>query len=148
MLQPNYCDSRVLHGSAPLTVLFGISSFWDEIRHRRLSLAQAGAPAPVKGAIFYNDLLDFKKLGGKHTQIVEGDKVKWVYLKQNPYKIETLSFLDYDLPEEIEEFLLKYVDRPRAFDTILKNKLESFYEDLNWGGLNLNPTVEQFFKFI
>ena len=109
---------------------------------------QAGAPAPVKGAIFYNDLLDFKKLGGKHTQIVEGDKVKWVYLKQNPYKIETLSFLDYDLPEEIEEFLLKYVDRPRAFDTILKNKLESFYEDLNWGGLNLNPTVEQFFKFI
>lgn len=44
--QPNFCDSRVLHSSAPLTVLFGVSTFWDEIKHRRASLAQVdGATA-------------------------------------------------------------------------------------------------------
>ena len=47
--EPNFCDARALHGSAPLTVLFGISKFWDDIRHRRVSLAQA-AGEPVDAA--------------------------------------------------------------------------------------------------
>ena len=34
-----------------------------------------------------------------------------------------------------------------SFDTILKNKLESFYQDLGWGNLTLNTYVQQFFKF-
>ena len=83
----------------------------------------------------------------KHTQIVEGDKIKWVYLKDNPYKIDTIGFLDFDLPEKIRDFIEKYVDIPRSFDTILKNKLESFYQDLGWGNLTLNTYVQQFFKF-
>ena len=38
------------------------------------------APVGVKAAVRYNDLLKFKNLDKKHTQIVEGDKIKWVYL--------------------------------------------------------------------
>tara|TARA_R110000803_G_scaffold72118_1_gene135636 strand:- start:765 stop:3392 length:2628 start_codon:yes stop_codon:yes gene_type:complete len=105
------------------------------------------APVGVKAAVRYNDLLKFKRLDTTHTQIVEGDKIKWVYLKDNPYKIDTIGFLDYDLPDKIREFIEVYVDRPRAFNTILKNKLESFYEDLDWGNLTLNTYVQQFFKF-
>lgn len=106
-----------------------------------------GAPAPVKGAIYYNDLLRFKGLNNKHNLIIDGDKVKWVYLKDNPYKIEMISFFDYDLPKEIRSFIETYVDRNKAFNTILKNKLESFYKDLNWGALTLNPYSQQFFSF-
>jgi len=40
----NYCDARVLHSSAPLTVLFGISTFWSEIKKRRAALALIQAP--------------------------------------------------------------------------------------------------------
>ena len=105
------------------------------------------APVGVKAAVRYNDLLKFKRLDTQHTQVVEGDKIKWVYLKDNPYKIDTIGFLDFDLPEKIREFIETYVDRPKAFNTILKNKLESFYEDLNWGNLTLNTYVQQFFKF-
>lgn len=46
--QPNYCDTRVLHSSAPLTVLFGVSTFWDEIKHRRASLVETGNLATDK----------------------------------------------------------------------------------------------------
>ena len=105
------------------------------------------APVGVKAAVRYNDLLKFKDLDKKHTQIVEGDKIKWVYLKDNPYKIDTIGFLDFDLPDKIRQFIETYVDRPKAFNTILKNKLESFYEDLDWGNLTLNTYVQQFFKF-
>ena len=105
------------------------------------------APVGVKAAVRYNDLLKFKDLDKKHTQIVEGDKIKWVYLRDNPYKIDTLGFLDFDLPKPIRKFIKEYVDIPKSFDTILKNKLESFYEDLGWGKLTLNTYVQQFFQF-
>ena len=105
------------------------------------------APVGVKAAVRYNDLLKFKGLDKKHTQIVEGDKIKWVYLRDNPYKIDTMGFLDFDLPKPIRNFIEVYVDIPRSFDTILKNKLESFYQDLGWGNLTLNTYVQQFFKF-
>jgi len=105
------------------------------------------APVGVKAAVRYNDLLKFKGLDKKHTQIVEGDKIKWVYLRDNPYKIDTMGFLDFDLPDPIRKFIEEYVDIPRSFDTILKNKLESFYEDLGWGKLTLNTYVQQFFQF-
>ena len=105
------------------------------------------APVGVKAAVRYNDLLKFKGLDKKHTQIVEGDKIKWVYLRDNPYKIDTIGFLDFDLPKSIHNFIGEYVDIPKSFDTILKNKLESFYEDLGWGKLTLNTYVQQFFNF-
>jgi DNA polymerase elongation subunit (family B) len=59
------------------------------------------APAPVKAAIKYNDLLTFWGLDKQHSRIVQGDKVKWIYLKNNPYKIEALAFLDFDMPEKM-----------------------------------------------
>jgi len=111
------------------------------------STFETKAPVQVKAAVRYNDLIKFKKLNNKHSYITNGDKIKWVYLKPNPYKINTMAFLEFDLPKEIKEFIEKYVDRQKAFDTILKNKLESFYQDLNWGNLNLNPTVAKFFTF-
>ena len=105
------------------------------------------APVGVKAAVRYNDLLKFKGLDKKHTQIVEGDKIKWVYLRDNPYKIDTIGFLDFDLPKPIRKFIEEYVDIPKSFDTILKNKLESFYQDLGWGNLTLNTYVQKFFNF-
>ena len=92
-------------------------------------------------------MLKFKGLDKKYTQIVEGDKIKWVYLKDNPYKIDTMGFLDFDLPDPIRKFIKEYVDIPKSFDTILKNKLESFYEDLGWGKLTLNTYTQRFFNF-
>ena len=108
---------------------------------------KTGAPVNVKAAVRYNDFLKFKGLDKKHSQIVAGDKIKWVYLKDNPYKIDTMGFLDFDFPKEIRTFVEQYIDRDKAFDSILKNKLESFYKDLSWGSLTLNTHVNNFFSF-
>jgi len=104
-----------------------------------------GAPAAVKAAVRYNDLIRFWKLDGKHNLIAQGEKIKWVYLKPNPYQIEELAFLEYDMPEKIRIFLDEYADRGKIFDSILLNKLEGFYSDLEWN-LNLNPYINQFFE--
>jgi hypothetical protein len=62
----------------------------------------------VKKNIKYNDLLTFWGLDKQHSRIVQGDKIKWIYLKDNPYKIEALAFLDFDMPHKIKELLDKY----------------------------------------
>jgi DNA polymerase elongation subunit (family B) len=110
------------------------------------SLIKTGAPAPVKAAIKYNDMLRFWKLEKQHSYIVQGDKVKWMYLKDNPYKIEALAFLDFDMPVKIREMLNMYADKNKSFESILESKLEGFYHDLGWT-LNLNPYKTMFFNF-
>ena len=103
-----------------------------------------GAPAAVKAAIRYNDLLRFWKLDKKHELITNGTKIKWIYLKPNPYHIEEIAFLNYDMPEKINTFIEQYADRKKVFESILLNKLEGFYSDMEWT-LNLNPYINQFF---
>jgi len=105
-----------------------------------------GAPAPVRAAIRYNDLLRLWQLDRKYNLITMADKVKWIYLKDNPYKIEALAFFDYEMPEKIVDFLDTYADRQKVFDSILLNKLEGFFSDLGWS-LNLNPYVNALKSF-
>ena len=102
-----------------------------------------GAPAAVKAAIRYNDLLRFWKLDRNYNAITKVDKIKWVYLKDNPYKIEALAFLDYDMPDKIKDFLEQFADRKNVFESILLNKLEGFFTDLEWE-LSLNPYANAF----
>jgi hypothetical protein len=105
-----------------------------------------GAPAAVRAVIRYNDLLNFWGLNKKHPQITQGDKIKWIYLKPNPYQIDAIAFLEWDIPEKIHTFITQHADRKKIFESILLNKLEGFYNDLGWT-LNLNPYKEMFFKF-
>jgi hypothetical protein len=97
-----------------------------------------GAPAPVRATIRYNDLLRLWQLDKKYNLITMADKVKFIYLKDNPYKIEALAFQSHDIPEKINDFLERYADRQKVFDTILLNKLSGFFSDLSWS-LDLNP---------
>ena len=146
--------AKVLSPDTPITILGNPTSVktLDKYvasppRHGEMfSIIAQGAPAPVKAAIKYNDLLTFWKLDKEHSKIVQGDKVKWIYLKDNPYKIEALAFLDFDIPEKIRILLAQYADTNKSFETILESKLEGFYHDLGWS-LNLNPYRNMFFSF-
>ena len=111
-----------------------------------LTELKKGAPANVKAAVKYNDLLRFWQLDKQHSPIVQGDKIKWIYLIDNPYKIEAIGFLSFDVPDRMRKFLNDYADRKKSFETILQSKLENFYTDLGWT-LNLNPNINKFFQF-
>jgi hypothetical protein len=107
---------------------------------------EKGAPAPVRATIKYNDLLRLWKLDKQYNYITQASKIKWIYLKDNPYKIEALAFIEGELPDKIKEFLDQYADRKKVFETILLNKLEGFFNDLGWS-LDLNPHLDKFASF-
>ena len=145
---------QILDGSIPLTQLGNPTSVktlnkYTERKARAgemFSIIAKGAPASVRSTIIYNDLLKFWGLSNQHKMITQGEKIKWIYLKPNPYQINAISFLDFDLPEKIRIFIEEYADRDKIFDSILLNKLEGFYSDLGWV-LNLNPYKDIFFNF-
>ena len=104
-------------------------------------------PINTKAAIYYNDLIRFKKLDKKHNTLQIGDKMFIAYLKDNPYRIDVIGFNGYDDPEFITEFIEKYLDKVQLFDSILRNKLETLYEDLKWGRPIFNSSINKFFTF-
>jgi hypothetical protein len=78
----------------------------------------------------------------------DGDKVKWVYLKQNPYGLDGLAFKGYDDAPEIMDLVKTYIDYDKIFERELLKKLEDFYGALGWGEvLSSAKTAEQFFAF-
>ena len=103
-------------------------------------------PINSRSAIIYNDLLRFKKLNKKYPEFRIGDKMYIAYLKPNPYRLNVMGCNGYNDPPEIQEFIEKYIDRGIIFESIMKNKLESIYNDLEWK-LNLNPIQSKFFNF-
>ena len=144
---------QILDGSIPLTELGNPQAVKKLNKYtarkaragEMFSIMEKGAPAAVKATVVYNDLLRFWGLHKNHASIAQGDKVKWIYLKQNPYQVDAIAFLEWDLPEKMRIFIEQYADRKKIFESILLNKLEGFYSDLGWT-LNLNPYQQMFFN--
>lgn len=89
-------------------------------------------PAHIKASINYNRLLKHFKLNNKHTFIRDGDKIKWVVLKTNPYELKEIAFKGKEDPKQIMEFIEKYTDFQEIFNAELLNKVEAFYSALKW----------------
>ena len=104
------------------------------------------APINTKAAIFYNDLLRFKKLDKKYPCFTEGDKMKYIQLKDNPYRIDVIGITNND-PDFIKELIETYADREEGFEATLMNKLRGVYEDLGWEFVDFNEKASKFFKF-
>jgi len=107
-----------------------------------------GTPAHVKAALTYNEMIKYHKLQNQYEPLKGGDKIKWVYLKQNPYGLGAIGFNGYNDPPQIMELINTYIDYDKIFERELLGKLEDFYGALGWGEvLSSTKTAEKFFSF-
>ena len=108
-----------------------------------------GTPAQAKAALAYNDLLKIWNLDKDVPPIFHGQKIKWVYLKQNEYGIEGIAMkADGTDPDRVIAFIEQYVDRNAMYEQELKGKLLDFYNVLNWSWPNeTDVKLEEFFSF-
>tara|TARA_B110000971_G_scaffold39643_1_gene38657 strand:- start:551 stop:2038 length:1488 start_codon:yes stop_codon:yes gene_type:complete len=108
----------------------------------------SGSPAHVKASIAYNQLLKHYGLDKTHAPLRDGDKIKWVYLKQNPFGLDAVALNGYDDPKEIMDLVTTYINYDKIFERELLKKLEDFYGALGWGAvLSSTKTAEKFFSF-
>jgi DNA polymerase elongation subunit (family B) len=137
---------RPIHEIAKNSAVKNLSKYSP--KKRQLFHMEKGAPAHVKAAILYNDCLTHFKAPFKYSPMKDGDKIKWVYLKNNPLGIDGLGFTGYDDPDEIVDFIATYTDHNRIFEAELKGKLQDFYNALGWGEvMSEQKNAEKFFSF-
>lgn len=108
---------------------------------------QKKCPPNTKGAIIYNDLIKFNELDKTHSQIQIGDKIYLMYLKHNPYMINTIAIKGYDDPKFIIDLIEEFIDRDKLFETILEEKIQKIYDDMRWGTVVFNSFISDYFNF-
>lgn len=107
-----------------------------------------GVPINVKSAMVYNDCLEHFNCSFKYAPFKSGDKIKYVYLKNNPYGFSTMAFNGHNDPAEVLEIANTFIDRKKMFEKELTRKLQDFYDALNWGDVESNKrNAEKFFTF-
>jgi DNA polymerase elongation subunit (family B) len=87
-------------------------------------------PMHVRGSLLYNFHLTKKGLTKKYESIQEGDKIKFLYLKEpNPISENCIAFIG-ELPKELE--LTKYVDYNTMFEKTFVEPLSAILECMGW----------------
>jgi DNA polymerase elongation subunit (family B) len=117
-------------------------------KHRELFNFEGGSTAQCKAALAYNDML--KKYEINETEpILHGGKIKWVYLKENPFGLTGMAFKDDDKdPKIIMDFINQYIDRTAIWNAELEKKLNDFYNAMRWEMYSEDAeTIDQFFSF-
>lgn len=115
----------------------------------QLGAFEKGTPAHVKSALTYNALLKHFHIDNLYEGIKDGDKIRWLYLKQNPYNLEAVAFKGDNDPEQILDIITTYIDYDALFEKELQKKIEDFYGALNWGNIptKVNQRANDFFAF-
>ena len=132
--------------SIPEAAVKNISKYLP--KKRSLFEMEKGVPAHVKAAILYNDCLTHFKSPYKYEPMKDGDKIKWVYLKNNPLGLDGLAFNGWNDPPEILNFIETYIDHNKTFERELKKKLQDFYDAVGWGDVvSEQRSAEKFFEF-
>jgi DNA polymerase elongation subunit (family B) len=101
-----------------------------------------GTPIHVRGAILYNKYLKQHKLTKKYESVVNGDRLKFTYLKvPNPIQENVIAYPDV-LPEEFK--LHRYVDYDLQFEKTFIEPLNFILKAVGWSAEE-QATLEDFF---
>ena len=106
------------------------------------SIYKKGTPIHVKGALIYNHHILKNKLQRKYPLIKDGDKIKFLMLRQpNTVKDTVISF-STKIPYEFD--LHKYVDYETQFTKTFTDPLRFVLDSIGWK-LEREATLESFF---
>ena len=124
----------------------GIGKYEVKDSENAFSQYKKGTPVHVKSAINYNSLIDYWYEGKKYGKITNGNKIKWVYLKENEFGFDTIAYKGYEDPPQVLEMIRNYIDHKKMFEQAMSKKIGMFYKALKWGGVEDKTTsMNRFF---
>ena len=130
----------------------GVKGIWkymekkDKENSSVFTTFKKGTPVHVKAAIAYNDLVKYFKQDKKYQFINNGDKIRWVYLKNNTLGLNAVAYKGHEDPPEIMEFINKNINHDKIYGQALTKKLQMFYDCLDWGKpVDEEQSIERFF---
>ena len=101
-----------------------------------------GTPIHVRGSLLYNDLIKRKKLDKTYPMIMEGEKIKFIFLKEpNTIQSNVISFPNI-VPKELD--IEKYVDYDTQFEKSFLDPLRIVLDSIDWKTEHVS-SLEDFF---
>ena len=102
-----------------------------------------GTPMQVRGSLLYNFYLKKYKIDHKYEKIQEGDKIKFLYLKEpNKLRENCMSF-NTVIPKEFD--IHKYVDYDLMFKKSFLDPMDTIVKSLGWD-IERKNTLEDLFS--
>ena len=106
------------------------------------NIFQKSCPIHVKGALIYNHYLREMKLTRKYPEIQEGDKIKFILMKEpNPFKHGVISYIT-TLPKEFD--VHRFIDYDTQFEKTFLDPMRFILEAINWKAEKV-ASLEDFF---
>ena len=103
----------------------GLSKFSD-----KSNIFGKGCPIHVRGSLIYNDLIKRNKLQKKYEMIKEGEKIKFIYLKEpNMIQSNIIAFPNV-IPTELD--LHKYIDFDMQYEKSFVEPLKIVLDSIGW----------------
>ena len=119
----------------------GLGKFRDSA-----SIYRKGTPMHIKGSLIYNHLISERKLNAKYPYIQEGDKIKFIQLRQpNPFGANVISFMT-KVPKELD--IHKYIDYDTQYEKAFVEPLTFITDNIGWmidKSFGTQTTLEDFF---
>ena len=119
----------------------GLKKFRDSA-----SIYRKGTPMHIKGSLIYNHLIRERNLNDKYPYIQEGDKIKFIQLRQpNPFGANVISFIT-KVPKEID--VHKYIDYDTQYEKAFVEPLTFITNNIGWlidRSYGTQTTLEDFF---
>ena len=107
-----------------------------------VELFKKGTPIHVKGVIHFNRLVKKHGLEMTHPLVKEGEKIKFVYLKEpNPIGNNTIAIQNV-LPKEFD--LDRFIDKTKQFDKSFLEPVKSVTDAIGWD-VEKRFTIDDFF---
>ena len=120
----------------------GVRKFYSDS-----SIYRKGTPMHIKGSLVYNHMIRQRKLSRKYPIIQDGDKVKYLELRQpNPLGCNVITF-PAKLPKELD--ILKYVDYDSQYEKSFIDPLSFITNNIGWKidrSFGTQTTLEDFFN--
>ena len=119
----------------------GVKKFYSDS-----SIYRKGTPMHIKGALVYNHMIRERKLTRKYPTIQNGDKIKYLELRQpNPLGCNVISF-PAKLPKELD--IYKYIDYDSQYEKSFIDPLSFITNNIGWKidrSFGTQTTLEDFF---
>tara|TARA_R100001082_G_scaffold86828_1_gene53377 strand:+ start:11 stop:490 length:480 start_codon:yes stop_codon:yes gene_type:complete len=101
-----------------------------------------GTPIHIRGALLFNHYIKKNKLNNKYSLIGNGEKVKFIYLKEpNIIHEDVVSFIQ-DFPVELG--LDKYIDYDLQFEKSFVKPVKAILDAIGWN-VEKTANLESFF---
>jgi DNA polymerase elongation subunit (family B) len=111
-------------------------------KDKKTDAYKKGTPIHVRGSIIYNQQITKKSLTKKYQIIKEGEKIKFLYLKEpNPTGGNIIAF-PQGLPKELD--LEKYIDYNTQYEKSFVEPLKMILSAIGWKDKKVN-SLESFF---